>query len=262
LLTAACGDEAKTPLQLAERLQDAHWEIGLRAAVEEPFVVASVGVDAADARRARRVVRWAVDQLRRMFGTPDPEHIVTIWLFPDDRTYRLRAWSLFEQRPRTPYGYYTPQYRAILLDLATGTGTLVHELIHPMLAVDFPACPPWWGEGFASLFEECDEVDGEMRGLPNWRLPELRAAISASTLPPLTALLRMPAHAFHGEGESLHYARARCLCRHLQEKRLLRRFYAAFERARTNDRTGERTLAGVVGDLGVYEQALHAYALG
>ena len=261
MMLTACRDEAKTPDQVARRVADEHWGIGVRAVVEEPFVVASVGVDAAGAREARKVVRWAVDQLRVGFGTPDPAQVVTIWLFPDDRTYRARAWSLFEERPRTPYGYYTPKHRAILMNLGTGTGTLVHELVHPMLTGDFPDGPAWWNEGFASLFEACDEVDGRMHGLPNWRLPELRTAISSGDLPPLPALLRLSAAEFYGEGESLHYARARCLCRHLQSQQQLRPFYAAFERAQGTDPTGERTLAELVGDLAAYEHRLHAFAV-
>ena len=31
---------------------------------------------------------------------------------------------------------------------------LVHEMVHPFMDADFPACPAWFNEGLASLYEQ------------------------------------------------------------------------------------------------------------
>ena len=33
------------------------------------------------------------------------------------------------------------------MNISTGGGTLVHEIVHPFIEANFPACPPWLNEG-------------------------------------------------------------------------------------------------------------------
>ena len=63
------------------------------------------------------------------------------------------------------------------MNIATGGGTLVHELVHPYVEADFPGAPPWLNEGLGSLFEQSDERDGYIVGLTNWRLPAPRTTL-------------------------------------------------------------------------------------
>ena len=108
-----------------------------------------------------------------------PRDIVEVWLFGDARSYRRHALAIFGDRPDTPYGYFTPEHQALVMNIATGGGTLVHELVHPYIDNDFPRCPSWLDEGLASLFEQCQDHGGHIWGLTNWRLPGLQEAIAA-----------------------------------------------------------------------------------
>ena len=58
-----------------------------------------------------------------------------------------------------------------------GGGTLVHEIVHPFMRANFPACPAWFNEGLASLYEQSAEKDGHIRGLINWRYTALEKAV-------------------------------------------------------------------------------------
>ena len=51
--------------------------------------------------------------------------------------------------------------------VATGGGTLVHEIVHPFMRANFPECPAWFNEGMGSLYEQCSEVNGRIAGLTN-----------------------------------------------------------------------------------------------
>ena len=67
------------------------------------------------------------------------------------------------------------------MNIGTGGGTLVHEVVHPFIAASFPAAPAWFNEGLASLYEAVREKDGQFWGLPNWRLDGLKRAIRAGS---------------------------------------------------------------------------------
>jgi len=63
------------------------------------------------------------------------------------------------------------------MNIATGGGTLVHEMTHALMAPDFPQAPIWISEGLASLYEQCRVEKQSLKGDPNWRLPELKRAL-------------------------------------------------------------------------------------
>ena len=73
------------------------------------------------------------------------------------------------------------------MNIATGGGTLVHEIVHPFIAANFPACPAWLNEGLGSLFEQSGEHDGHIVGYANWRLPACRARSASARVPPFPA---------------------------------------------------------------------------
>jgi len=86
-----------------------------------------------------------------------------IWLFRDKASYATHALKTVSAiLRRRPYGYYSTQHRALLMNIATGGGTLVHEIVHPFMRANFPACPAWFNEGLGSLFEQSADREGHL----------------------------------------------------------------------------------------------------
>lgn len=233
--------------------------------VESPFVVAGDEPRETVRTRARQIVRWAVTLLKRDFFARDPEEAITIWLFRDRVSYERHLQDLFGEEPVSPYGYYSRRHSALFMNIATGGGTLVHEIVHPFMRANFPACPPWFNEGLASLFEQCDEEEGRIVGRVNWRLPGLQERIEQGALPPFQELMSMDAATFYGEGGgySVNYAQARYLCYYLQERGVLRQYYAAFVAASKDDPTGLETLRSVLGieDMDAFQREWQSWIL-
>ena len=102
---------------------------GFHAMIQKPFVV--VSDEPADVMRmhAERTVKWAVDKLKADYFTKDPADILDIWLFKDKVSYDKYTKEIFQDEPTTPYGYYSAADKALIMNIATGGGTLVHELV-------------------------------------------------------------------------------------------------------------------------------------
>ena len=136
----------------------------------------------------------------------------------------------------------------MVMNIGTGGGTLVHEIVHPFLAADFPAAPSWFDEGLASLYEQCRQRDGHIVGMLNWRLPVLQKGLRAGHFVPLKKLLATSSEEFYNDPVGMHYAQARYLCYYLQEKGLLRKFYREFREHHLADPTGIHTMLRVSGE--------------
>jgi hypothetical protein len=215
-------------------------------AVAPPFVI--VGDDDGEVRdRAERTVRFAADGLRRNHFDRDPERIYTAWLFSDDASYMAHAKAIFGDEPDTPYGYTDGEEAALVMNISTGGGTLIHEMVHAYLHAEMPNAPPWFNEGLASLYEGTEERDGTIRGTVNWRLPELQDLIRADMLPDFPTLMALDTHGFYSGESGLYYAQARYLCYWLQEHGLIERFYRDFRAAQHTDPTGVVTLRRTLG---------------
>ncbi|HEX6185492.1 MAG TPA: hypothetical protein VFZ44_16515 [Pyrinomonadaceae bacterium] len=238
------ADYARHVEQLRKKLPTSEFEI----VIEKPFVVVGDGGRRAVEEHARGTVRWAVDLLKRDFFEKDPKEILDIWLFKDSASYRTHARKLFGRDPSTPYGYYSPAHKALVMNIETGGGTLVHEIVHPFVEANFPGCPPWLNEGLGSLYEQSGEQDGHIVGYTNWRLPGLQRAARAGHLLSFQTLLAMDGSAFYDDERGTNYAQARYLCYYLQERGLLVRFYRDFHAARAADPTGFDTLKKVLGE--------------
>ncbi len=213
--------------------------------------------------RARQTVRWSVDRLKEAYFQKDPAEILDIWLFRDDASYRRHAKAIFGDEPDTPYGYYSHENRALVMNIATGGGTLVHEIVHPFVAADFPDCPSWFNEGLGSLYEQSREKDGRIWGCTNWRLAGLQAAIRANEAPTFADLTATTSHQFYHEDRGTNYAQARYLCYYLQEKGLLADFYRRFRAGVKDDPTGYDTLQAVLGrpDMAKFQAEWEAFVL-
>ena len=249
---AACGRSCCSappdPLEAAAaKIRSERGDDGFTVVVEPPFVVA--GDEDADTvrRRASRTVGWATARLKDAYFDIDPPDAPAVWLFRDDRSYRHWAKTLWNDEPDTPYGYFSAEHNVLVMNISTGGGTLVHELVHPFIDANFPSCPAWFDEGLASLYEQCGERDGRIVGFENWRLPGLQAHIDAGTNPSFDALMHTSRDAFYGDQTGVYYAQARYLCFYLQQRDLLRRYYAKFHAAAEHDPSGYETLASVLG---------------
>ena len=236
---------------------------GFTAVVEPPFVV--IGDESPDVvqRRANRTVKWAVDLLKKAYFKKDPRHIIDIWLFKDKASYEKHAKQLFGHQPDTPYGYYSAESRALIMNIRTGGGTLVHEIVHPFVAANFPNCPAWFNEGLGSLYEQCNEVDGRIVGLTNWRLAGLQIAIRKDKVPSFKTLLSTTNHQFYQQDPGTNYSQARYLCYYLQQHNLLRKYYHRFHANRAKDPSGYNTLVEILGrdDVDAFKTEWEAYVL-
>lgn len=231
---------------------------------QPPFVVIGDEAAAVVKQRAEGTVKWTVDLLKKDFFTKDPTEILDIWLFKNTASYRRYAREIFGDEPDTPYGYYSSSHRALIMNIETGGGTLVHEIVHPFIEANFPACPPWFNEGLASLYEQSGEVDGHLYGYPNWRLPGLQQAIKSNAVPSFKSLMEMQSEAFYHQDKGSNYAQSRYLCYYLQEKGLLVKFYREFTANQTTDPTGYLSLQKVLGesDLLAFKKKWEQFVLG
>ncbi|MCA8956169.1 MAG: hypothetical protein KDC87_08845 [Planctomycetes bacterium] len=249
--------------ELRTRLARAAPDSVFHMVVQAPFVV--LGDESVERvrQRATDVVAWAVELLKREYFAKDPDHILDVWLFRNRGSYRKHCLALFGERPTTPFGFYSPQHRALVMNIATGGGTLVHEIVHPYVHANFPACPAWFNEGLGSLYEQSAERDGRIVGRTNWRLAGLQQAIRSGALPSFRKLTATTEDEFYREDPGSNYGQARYLCYYLQEKGLLRRFYHAFVAAQRTDPTGYATLQATLGapDMAEFQRDWERYVL-
>jgi len=248
---------------------------GFHFVIQKPFVVLGDETPAMVGCRSTGTIAWAVAHIKRQYFTKDPDDIVGIWLFKDKESYETNVEEIFGDKPHTPFGYYTHRHKALIMNISTGGGTLVHEIVHPFVASNFPDCPSWFNEGLASLYEQCGERNGRIVGYTNWRLRGLQKAIRYQYEPPPKPPKPEPAegeepeeeeeeewvpvfmptfeelcgtstYEFYNLDPGTNYSQARYLCYYLQEHGLLNRYYHEFRRNVKEDPTGYKTLARVL----------------
>ncbi|MBX3226519.1 MAG: hypothetical protein KIT84_32340 [Labilithrix sp.] len=170
------ADGALSPVAIEEERRDREESVGAGYDVfaAPPFVVVAQNGMRAE---ATATIEWARDRLRADFFDKEPGKVLTIFVFADEASYRSGSSALLDVVPDTPYGFFRPCKRALVVDSAYGWGTLVHELVHAYVGADFPSAPTWLNEGLGSLFERPIDVEGHIRGATNWRLAELQQAI-------------------------------------------------------------------------------------
>jgi hypothetical protein len=220
--------------------------------VSDTFVV--VGATGADADLFTRSTRLMDGALGAYFhGRFDahPREAVTVLLFGSAAPYDAYCRSRSGDKCISKFGFYAPDERRMVMNAGLGLGTLTHELVHPIVDVDFPSAPTWINEGLASLFEApVIPRPGEIHGTRNWRLPRLIQGLDrpnerATTR--LDALFGMSDEAFRDHDEDLHYAMARYACQWLDSKGMLWEFYHQWRDGFALDPTGAAAFAKAVG---------------
>lgn len=254
-----------TDEDFGEHMKDLNEKIpaGFTIVVQKPFMVIGDESSALVKQRSAKTIKWAVDMLKKDYFDKDPEKIIDIWLFKDDESYYKHARELFGDEPTTPFGYFSEQDNALIMNIGTGGGTLVHEIVHPFIHTNFPDCPPWFDEGLASLYEQCRERDGHIIGLTNWRLEGLQEAIEREQVPSFKELTGMSSYKFYTEDKGTNYAQARYLCYYLQEKGRLVKFYREFHKNHQQDPTGYNTLQQVLNsqDMNVFKKEWETFVM-
>ena len=231
--------------------------------VSPPFVVIGDDEPAEVRQRAKNTVHWAVEKLKAAYFDKDPKDILDIWLFKDKESYEENAEKLFGSKPDTPYGYFSASDKALVMNIDTGGGTLVHEIVHPFVAANFPECPSWFNEGLGSLYEQSGERNGRIVGRTNWRLPGLQEAIRKKRVPSFKTLCSTTSEEFYEKDRGTNYAQARYLLYYLQQHNVLRKYYHRFYANRKKDPTGYATLQEILGrnDMAAFQREWEAYVL-
>lgn len=243
----------------ADELKDKLDGQGFTILVEPPFVVVGDGGAAQVRRIATGFLRDKVHLLEKDYFTKRPGKLIEVWLFSNEKSFRRGAKKFFNDTPDTPYGYYSPEASALIMNVS-GLGTLSHELVHPYMEANFPNVPTWFNEGLASLYEYPGERKGHIFGHVNWRLPNLKKEIRAKTLPSLVQMVGTSRDEFYN-AEWDAYAQARYLMYYLQEHDKLRDFYKKFL-ADTKDHTGRAALEDILGeDLATFEPKWRKWVL-
>jgi hypothetical protein len=221
----------------------------LRMVVHSPFIIAGNYSREKLTSFYTDLIQPSAAALGRMYFANKPDTPIVVWLFSNAEDYSSNAARIYGDKNVSVYGYYKPDKRALVMNLATGGGTLIHELTHALAVYDFPGQPDWFNEGLASLYEQSTWIGrGEQQqlvGMVNWRLPKLQEAITAKQLPPLTTLMK--SDDFRGAAMGRNYAQARYLCMFLQEQGKLGEFYRRYRDNRLNDPHGVAALEKTLG---------------
>ena len=210
-------------------------------------------------------MKWAVDRLRGALFQRDPEFIIDIfWLFRDRESYEGHGGNSSATNRTRRTDIIRPNMRcAGDGNIATGGGTLVHEIVHPFMAANFAACPSWFNEGRVRCMRNSGEENGQIKGFVNWRLDGLQRTIRAGRLPTFETLCGTTTDEFYHRDKGANYGQARYLCLYLQEHGLLKKFYDEFRASANGDSTGYHALQSVLEekDMADFQKRWEAWVL-
>lgn len=214
-LIASCQKDANT---LKTQLDDK-----FIVNVSAPCVVAG-NLPAAEMQKYVVAIDKTEQALWKCYFTKRPDHVITVLLFADQPSYANWAAKLFGDKVPSPFGYYKPDKRTLVMNIAMGGGTLIHELTHALIVYDFPSVPLWFNEGLATLHEQPQISSERLVGKLNWRLPALQQAIAQGKLRPLADMISKNDF-YDDKTRGLNYAQSRYLFMYMQDKNLIEKLY-------------------------------------
>jgi len=190
------------------------------------------------------------EALWRDFFVYKPTYTITV-LIPRSREDYIKD---FGGRPQAA-GFYNHASHTLTVNLASGTGTMIHEWTHALHYGDMEGLkqrhPIWIVEGFGSLYEQCTiRDDGTAVGLPNWRLPALQSALKNQPAKRLSwkTVMDPKSKAFKDRKTiGMAYAVARYVFYYMQEKKVLRKFYKIYRERYEEDPTGAKFMEEILG---------------
>lgn len=208
-----------------------------------PFIVTG-DLDSAELLKWKGRINRSQRALKRLFFKDDPSQVITVWLFKSLESYNQHNQKFWGMSPNTPYGYFIPASKRMVMNISSGGGTLTHELVHPYISQNIPKSPLWFHEGLATLYEQSRYSGGNIYGMNNWRLYALQQRIRSKTLPSLTSMMRS-GQDFYGMNREIYYAQARYLMFYLQSRNLLVKYYDAYKDTAASDPSGIRILLDI-----------------
>ncbi|MHC5037925.1 MAG: PDZ domain-containing protein, partial [Planctomycetota bacterium] len=143
----------------------------------------------------------------------------------------------------------------VVVNLTTGSGTMIHEWTHALHAADRAGLsqkhPMWIIEGFGALYEHSEMgPEGSVLGRMNHRLTALTEVLTKfpkmyipwkTLMQPGTRLFYQP------QTVGTAYAEARNIFYYLQQMNKLKAFYAKYREGHAKDATGRKALEAVLG---------------
>jgi hypothetical protein len=214
------------------------WEL----VIHEPFVIAGDLDEKRLHEQHKLTIEPTVRALSIQYFDHAPAWPVSVVLCSSDESYR-ECCRFLGERERSEYsGLYSRWEHRVIVNVATGDGTLAHELTHALAHADFPEMPEWLDEGLASLHEECEfSPDGmQLLGLSNWRGAVLTDAMQRGEVRPIASLATEEFASSDRAGED--YAHARYFCLFLQQSHLLEAFYRKCRTRSNTDPSGVATM--------------------
>ena len=205
-----------------------------RYATVGPWLIATdMDADELSSTADSTIGTYAASIQRQLFTKKVVTQPLKVLLFKDGESYEKWNKKLYNERPTTPYGYFSRAKRALVMNIGTGGGTLIHEMTHAMAEADFPAIPAWLNEGLGSLYEAAAmDSKHHVIGIKNWRLKGLLDDLKKGTAAHYRTLIGISDGDFYGENRGANYASMRYLMQWLQDKGKLEAFYVRIRDAK------------------------------
>jgi len=202
-------------------------DINKTVILSKPFVIITDINTSSIRDETEEIVQLSIKTFKGLFFKNNPKNITDIWILKDRESYIKFNHAFLNSTGRDDVaGYYMRDKNALVLDITTGIGTIIHEMVHSFMDNNFPNAPAWFEEGLASLYEGTISTDDGLVGDLNWRLPLLKETIRADKLKSFKLLSDTNTSEFYDDNSiAINYAQSRYLFYYLQEKGLLLEYY-------------------------------------
>src|SRR5882724_11972310 len=125
LLAASVAAAEPTADELSDRAKELTKKLdgqGFTVVVEAPFVVIGDEDAAVVKKHATGFLRRNIGLMEKEYFPQRPDKLIEIWLFKNEKSYRKGAKKFFDDEPDTPYGYYSSEHTAMVMNIGPGAG--------------------------------------------------------------------------------------------------------------------------------------------